>query len=108
MYSILEQVSADDAIYIIYYVIKVLNKGKNGPSTIIDIDTIETDLTEEQEAIANQLLKNIGFDKLDNDDIIEQRISELYQILCDKRNSEMKIDVARGKELLEKMKEKNS
>jgi hypothetical protein len=105
MYSILDSVSSDDAIYIIYYVIKLLNKGKNGPTTIIDIENIDTDLTSEQEVIANQLLKDIDFNNLEDDILIDSRISDLYQILRSKRNNEREIDITRGKELLKKMKE---
>lgn len=104
MYATLNNVTSEDAIHIIYYVIKLLNKSKNGPSMIIDIENIEADLNQKQEIIANKLLDEIDFKKLNNDIKIDKIIVELYEILKNKTNSKRKIDINNGKELLEKMK----
>jgi hypothetical protein len=104
VYSVLDNVNSKDATYVLYYVIKILNKGKNGPSTIIDIDNIETDLNYKQQKIADQLLDEVHYKTLNNNVTIDKIIADLYEVLKTKKNMERSIDINRGKELLEKIK----
>ncbi len=106
MYSKLNKISTDDAIHIIYYIIKILNKGKNGPDTYIDFEKIETELNEAQLVIADDILEEMGIDEL-NDDAIDKIIMELSDLLKEKTNSSREINTSRGKELLRRMKEDN-
>lgn len=108
MYSMLDLVNSEDAVHIIYYAIKILNKGKNGPSHIIDIDNIETDLNPEQERIADKLLDEVDYLNIKDDNEVDRIISELFEILNAKTNGERKIDIERGKRLLDMIKEEKS
>lgn len=105
MINTLEKLNSENSSNIIYYVIKLLNKSLNGPDVLIDVEKIKTDLDENQLLIANELLIDIDFRNLDEDNKINEIISELLSVLMSIKNSNNKIDIDRGKMLLTNMRE---
>ncbi|PEA18097.1 hypothetical protein CN930_12865 [Bacillus cereus] len=100
MFTVIKSLKQDDAVTIIYHLIMVLNKGKNTSDDAIEFDKITSKLSEDIEKIFNNILEEIDFINIDDDELLDKYIVELYNMLEEMTTSEKNLNLERGRERL--------
>lgn len=109
MYKTFENkdISREDLTIIVHYLVGILNKFKSKENREIDISTISNAPTGRNYSIAKEFLEEIDASSLiDKDDILSYHAEQLYSLLKMRLDSELGVDNAKGKILLQNLRKK--
>ncbi|MEK5299804.1 hypothetical protein NSQ69_02900 [Bacillus sp. FSL R10-2201] len=100
MFTVIKSLKREEAINVIYHLIMVLNKGKNDPDDDIEFEEITSKLSDNGDAIFNNILEDIDFMNIADDGLLDNYIVELYKLLEEITISEKNLNLERGRERL--------
>lgn len=103
--SIPNNLTNQELTTVIHFVVKMLNKYKSEENRELRLADLPVNPSEKLFLICNDLLNEIGLEKLDGKDAeIDKHIEALFQILKHRLDQEINRMTNQGKELLERFK----
>jgi len=102
--SIPKELTNDELTTVVHYVIKILNKKRSKENKDVSFDSLPfKDTTEKLNRICNQLLDEIGIERLRENDVeIDRHIKQLFELLTNRLKSETNRLKDVGSDLLKK------